>query len=34
MLKNITDKRKILKQSNVLLMTLDALGNYNIIKKE
>ena len=31
--KNILQKKNI-KQSNVFLMTLDALGNYNIIKKE
>ena len=30
---NILQKKNI-KQSNVFLMTLDALGNYNIIKKE
>ena len=27
-------KKKNIKQSNVFLMTLDTLGNYNIIKKE
>ena len=27
-------QKKNIKQSNVFLMTLDALGNYNIIKKE
>lgn len=31
--KNKVQKKNI-KQSNVFLMTLDALGNYNIIKKE
>ena len=31
--KKILEKKNI-KQNNVFLMTLDALGNYNIIKKE